>query len=321
MAVVGALLFILFVLLLYGCLFIFSFWSKIMPMLIHFITLLSFCLYISLFLSRRDFCIQASYVNGGVPLPAPAPVPAPVPDPVPVPVLPAPEDSTTIAAIGFNGSPSEVYPLGLCQGDCDSDSDCADNLVCFQRGPNESVPGCSGGESGNTDDDYCVLPSGEVNNDDADNDNLVPNEISNDERPVDTTSSFRLKKYWEPGYFWQEETVEREWCAMYRYDGPQGDGYCWYGKERRRCRDEQLYIDRCRDSSRQQFRFVQYSNGEVQIRAADENRCLEMVGDELYMRGCDERNSMQRWFSPNGDFNGRRFELSHRSRVRAVLST
>jgi hypothetical protein len=110
--------------------------------------------------------------------------------------------------------------------------------------------------------------------------------------------------------------VERHYCAMHRYEGPRGDGYCWYGKERRRCRSEQVYIDRCSDSSRQRFRFLMYSNGEVQIKVADENKCFERVGDdEIYLRPCDSNQSLQRWYAPNGDFNGRRVELSQRSRV------
>eukprot|EP00980_Cylindrotheca_fusiformis_P011317 scaffold2611_cov70-Cylindrotheca_fusiformis.AAC.2 len=47
------------------------------------------------------------------------------------------------------------YPLGKCKGDCDSDSDCAGDLVCYQRGPYESVPGCSGGSSDGSRTDYC----------------------------------------------------------------------------------------------------------------------------------------------------------------------
>ena len=46
--------------------------------------------------------------------------------------------------------------LQLCEGDCDSDADCADNLKCFKRGGLERVPGCSG--TGINDFDYCVRP-------------------------------------------------------------------------------------------------------------------------------------------------------------------
>ena len=45
------------------------------------------------------------------------------------------------------------FPLGRCEGDCDSDSDCAEGLTCFQRDGKEAVPGCNGeGDSGS---DYC----------------------------------------------------------------------------------------------------------------------------------------------------------------------
>jgi hypothetical protein len=49
-------------------------------------------------------------------------------------------------------------PLGLCQGDCDTDDDCLDELVCFQREYLERVPGCSG--QGTASYDYCVAPIG-----------------------------------------------------------------------------------------------------------------------------------------------------------------
>jgi len=49
-------------------------------------------------------------------------------------------------------------PTGVlkhCQGDCDADSDCEDGTVCFQRQAGESVPGCAGNPTSDT-DDYCV---------------------------------------------------------------------------------------------------------------------------------------------------------------------
>jgi len=59
---------------------------------------------------------------------------------------------------GNNGSPSNSYPLALCQGDCDNDDECGPGLKCYQRGASEAVPGCSddnnAGKSGN---DYCIL--------------------------------------------------------------------------------------------------------------------------------------------------------------------
>ena len=61
--------------------------------------------------------------------------------------------------VGNNGIPYEVFPLSNCQGDCDRDSDCAFNLVCFQRDGGETVPGCLGGNDDYSKSDYCVRPS------------------------------------------------------------------------------------------------------------------------------------------------------------------
>lgn len=55
--------------------------------------------------------------------------------------------------MGYGDSPG--FSLGLCQGDCDSDTDCAHGLVCFQRDGVAPVPGCTG--VGVEDYDYCVL--------------------------------------------------------------------------------------------------------------------------------------------------------------------
>ena len=46
---------------------------------------------------------------------------------------------------------------GLCQGDCDKDSDCAGGLVCFQRSGKTNVPGCWGTTTNNW--DYCIAPT------------------------------------------------------------------------------------------------------------------------------------------------------------------
>lgn len=47
-------------------------------------------------------------------------------------------------------------PLGLCEGDCDNDDQCLDELICFQREYLEPVRGCRG--LGRVSYDYCVKP-------------------------------------------------------------------------------------------------------------------------------------------------------------------
>jgi len=59
-------------------------------------------------------------------------------------------------------------PLGLCEGDCDSDSDCSGNLICYQRDAGQSIPGCSGMPKGRA--DFCIQdPSSNGDNNGDDN--------------------------------------------------------------------------------------------------------------------------------------------------------
>nr|CAA67702.1 alpha 2 frustulin [Cylindrotheca fusiformis] len=48
-------------------------------------------------------------------------------------------------------------PLERCEGDCDSDSECASSdLFCFPRNDDVVVPGCRGGQSDDSKFDYCI---------------------------------------------------------------------------------------------------------------------------------------------------------------------
>ncbi|KAL3928840.1 MAG: hypothetical protein SGBAC_012472, partial [Bacillariaceae sp.] len=51
---------------------------------------------------------------------------------------------------------SDIKPLSICMGDCDEDSDCGPDLICFQRTQNTPVPGCSGGLEDSSRTDYCI---------------------------------------------------------------------------------------------------------------------------------------------------------------------
>jgi hypothetical protein len=54
---------------------------------------------------------------------------------------------------------SSSNPCPACHGDCDEDSDCIGDLVCFQRDSGEAVPGCidAGGTQANH--DFCYDPA------------------------------------------------------------------------------------------------------------------------------------------------------------------
>jgi hypothetical protein len=72
---------------------------------------------------------------------------------------PAPTAATkNVEYVGNDGSPASAYPLGECQGECDSDEDCEGELICFQRDPGDPVPGCLGGEDDTSRNDFCISP-------------------------------------------------------------------------------------------------------------------------------------------------------------------
>ena len=56
---------------------------------------------------------------------------------------------------GVNGC-TNAAKCGKCQGDCDSDAQCATGLKCYQRNDQKAVTGCDPGGSGDTTGyDYC----------------------------------------------------------------------------------------------------------------------------------------------------------------------
>jgi PKD repeat protein len=100
--------------------------------------------------NKRDFCVLPSSRNVRT-----APVPIPPSGAVPVRVT----QNSPASVVGNNGLPATLYPLQRCQSDCDSDNDCAADLICFERNGNEAIPGCSGHESAQLFGlDFCVEP-------------------------------------------------------------------------------------------------------------------------------------------------------------------
>ena len=101
---------------------------------------------------------------------------------------------------------------------------------------------------------------------------------------------------------------------MHHYDGLPGNGKCWYGQKTKFCRNDQLYMAKCSNDKRQKFQLINLSNGEVQFKIGNgENLCFERVGRQIFLRGCSSSNKQQRFYAPNGSFDGFRFEVSQRS--------
>jgi hypothetical protein len=208
------------------------------------------------------------------PTPKPPTVTAPTPKP---PTVTAPQPAPTKGNLieqGDNWNPAKEYPLGLCEGDCDGDSDCAAGLVCHQRSGTDPVPSCAG--RGTTATDYCINPSDET------------------ARPP-VAGAFRLKQHWERGYNWQEEFWEQEWCMKC------GGSSCEV--------DDQIFIGYCGDDSTW-FVYKNLLNNATQFNIATTNLCLEWVDPrDIRVRTCNATSVRQKFRAGNGSFGGAKFEL------------
>ena len=80
--------------------------------------------------------------------------------PAPPPPVPRPAASTTVRFKDYTMDGCGTEACGQCEGDCDRDTDCEGNLICFQREDDESVAGCRGAASSGW--DYCYDPRGSV---------------------------------------------------------------------------------------------------------------------------------------------------------------
>ena len=145
----------------------------------------------SIDMTKTDYCVRKvdmdawsapssgpSEPSSNVPSPAPSLVSpfddAPTFGPSLSPsAFPSSETSATVpATLPLSIAPSVGFPnvafvrdqqptdpkLGLCEGDCDTDADCAGNLVCYQRNRMQSVPGCVGGDAEDSLTDFCAPP-------------------------------------------------------------------------------------------------------------------------------------------------------------------
>lgn len=125
--------------------------------------------------SRVNFCVARR--QGGT---ARAPVAAPV-------RAPATSGSRTAVYVGND----DVSNLGLCQGDCDRDRDCAPGLRCHQRSRGQGSPGCTLSQAlMNSDNDFCVSDTSTSSGGGS----TSNNGSINSHKDV-----FALKLYWEAG--------------------------------------------------------------------------------------------------------------------------
>ena len=213
------------------------------------------------------------------PPPTFAPTRIPTAPPTPYPTMPPVPDG--IATFVGNPAPS---PLNRCEGDCDSSSDCAGSMICYNRNRGDSVPGCAfntivGGMDIEEDTDLCI------DKQDLFNEGIV---------------SFRLK--WKSGYRWQEERFESWWCMQQSGNG--------------------IQIQKCDGGSNQRFEmmYVPGTNKEESlIRSLSRNRCLKGGGIPRFS-DCDFNDLAQRFKPMNGWWNGDSFEITRNGMENRCLS-
>lgn len=204
-----------------------------------------------------------------------------------------PKKRGTVLYVGEDWKPKESYPLDVCEGDCDGDYDCAGELICFHRDKaldsinGGIVPGCVGRDT--TTRDYCIHP----------NDTLVRPPVPN---------SFRLKKYWQFGYKWQDEFWEQEWCmectraSNVTVTDNNVSSSCAV--------NDSIIISHCSHDRSTWFKYKNLRNDTTQLQIAVNNTmsssqhlCLQLVGNTtISIKVCDGTNQRQKFRSLNGLF-------------------
>jgi hypothetical protein len=132
----------------------------------------------------------------------------------------------------------------------------------------------------------------------------------------EASTTFRLKMYWQEGYFWQEETRERYWCVEcaqcdrlnFNDDGA-GCDYVWDCAA-----GHQLWLHGCRNGYGHVFQAVKVmvaapgddaaaeENYYHQIKVHETNLCLtRTLKRYLTVQDCDATDDMQLWHQIRAD--------------------
>jgi hypothetical protein len=196
------------------------------------------------------------------------------------------------AKVGDKGVPASAYPFSACQGDCDTDADCQQGLVCSHRTGTESLPGCSGTAPQGM--DYCYDPN-------AASASTTTTTVA---APTGSTGGFRLRLFWQQGDFWHHQYGELFLC-MVCHTVALGGSSCLQG-------DDTHFMD-CSDTSTH-YNFNSGPNGGNQIQVAGSDLCLELSSTASYaavtLQICDSGNANQYFTAGQGDFGTTTFELS-----------
>lgn len=128
----------------------------------------------------------------------------------------------------------------------------------------------------------------------------ITTDQKNRELQSSTSSTFQLKMYWQEGYCWQEEWIERRWCMSC-----QGKT-CGSG--------ERLWLQTCNaGDSTQKFKYIAVSgSGGGQLMTSTTNLCLERITDSSFkLSSCSSTKTSQVFLGITTD--GKPFELHPKS--------
>jgi hypothetical protein len=118
---------------------------------------------------------------------------------------------------------------------------------------------------------------------------------------------FRLKLYWETGYYWQESTTEKFWCMS-----------CPGGE----CeRNDQIELRDCKTKNNENAQFVATSVEKGhQFRVTNTNLCLQKStrGVAVKLKPCNTKNKLQHFIGFKTD--GKRFDLRPSTSNKRCLS-
>lgn len=227
------------------------------------------------------------------------------------------QDKQLIVRVRLVDKPTTIK-LDECQGDCDKDSDCLGDLVCFHRKNGEDVPGCIGNSRVNKRADFCAKsddtqpPISKSISDDGyfnplnihfpnpprDEWVVNPKEWEPHNMPIRMTSgaAAKLQLHWQPIAWWQEENFDRRWCMRCRKG-------CLPGHS--------LMIVHCDNIPGPQvqvpnlwlFEPVAGSSTNFRIKVEGQDACLSRVDKRtLRIDQCDPNSGAQRWVATAGSF-------------------
>ena len=86
-----------------------------------------------------------------------------------------------------DGDCSNTEKCGMCDGDCDEDSNCKGDMLCRQRDDGEEVPGCALGKDDRPDVDYCYDPNWKDDEEEEEEEDEDEKEEEADDIDIDET--------------------------------------------------------------------------------------------------------------------------------------